>query len=74
MGETFSSQAPVYLVAPTRYRLTMRTRKLNRRSGHVRVTQGGSSTAYPHPDYAKLTRRQNRYTGENLASDVKEED
>jgi hypothetical protein len=42
----------------------MMIRKPNRRSGPVRVTQRGTSTRYPHPDHAKLTRKQNRYAGE----------
>lgn len=42
----------------------MITGKPNRRSGPVRVTQRGTSTRYPHPDHAKLARKQNRYDGE----------
>ena len=47
----------------------MMVRKPNRRSGPVRVTQRGTSTRYPHPDHAKIARKQNRYAGENPAAD-----
>jgi hypothetical protein len=46
----------------------MMIRKPNRRSGPVRVTQRGTSTRYPHPDHAKLARKQNRYAGEDPAA------
>jgi hypothetical protein len=39
----------------------MNIRKLNRRSGPARVTQRGTTKTYPHPDYGKLARKQNRY-------------
>lgn len=66
----------MYLTTSMRYGWSMRVRKLNRRSGPVRVTQGGTSKTYPHPNYGKLARKQNRYAGEdeNLVDDVKEED
>ena len=44
----------------------MTVRKPNRRSGPVRVTQRGTSTRYPHPDHAKLARKQNRYAGSEV--------
>jgi len=44
----------------------MMIRKPNRRSGPVRVTQRGTSTRYPHPDHAKIARRQDRYAGSEV--------
>ena len=44
----------------------MRIRKGNRRSGPVRVTQGGTSKTYPHPNYGKLARKTNKYRDEDV--------
>lgn len=51
----------------------MQIRHANRRSGPVRVTQAGTNTGYPHPDHAALSRRQNRYHGEDPAADAAED-
>lgn len=36
-------------------------RKPNRVSRPVRVTQRGSSTSYPHPNYKRMAMLRNRY-------------
>jgi hypothetical protein len=47
-------------------------RKQNRRSGPARVTQAGTSKTYPHPDYGKLSRKQNRYSGDPIVREIVE--
>jgi ADP-ribose pyrophosphatase YjhB (NUDIX family) len=42
----------------------MGIRKPNRVSRPVRVTQSGTSTSYPHANYAKVARWRNRWAGE----------
>jgi hypothetical protein len=43
-----------------------RIRKPNRVSRPVRATQRGTSTSYPHADYAKMARLRNRWAGAHL--------
>ncbi len=38
-----------------------RIRKPNRVSRPARATQDGTSTSYPHPDYARLARLRSRW-------------
>lgn len=47
-------------------------RKPNRVSRPVRVTQAGTSTTYPHADYAAMARNRDRYAGEHPEQEASE--